>query len=827
MFCPNCGAQTDDQSKFCDACGFNLAENAEAPVTNPVPDPFAPQTPADGVPQAPETAPEAPVPSVEPAVQPAADASAANAAAMAAPAAAPASEDGQKKSNTGKVVAIAAAAVVGVGVIGGVGAKAISSLAGGSQNAYVYLADGSYEMMRKLGDDESIEVASSRSSEISSRLVRFSPDGKYLYYFTKFDGYSGYLYRAEYGKLKADSSKNDERIESIGSNVRYNYIILDDGAVLYENEDENLYYFNGGDSVKIAKSVDDFTTDKKDRIVYTTGNYSDGYALYALSTKDVENGGDKIASNVSSIYSWSDLDHIFYTKEDEDDDYNTVVTLYTVGFASESEKIASDVTMLGSDEGTIVYIVDKGKSVSLYDYVNDTYASSDANITRPSYDDFETISYDYYKLTSYSDLSDYDKIYCSCTQDNYWYYESLEEILEELSDTDEAKPLISAFISKYKSTENSEGYFVVDDTVKSELQQIVTALGWSGDTVWQSFCFYYTESGYSIDYDAYYDAYDVYSEASTRIYLREELQDEYYDASIYELYVYHDGSAELVTDQLLSYERSYGGIGGILYNTADMVTEKVNIEDISSVYDVRSTLSLNYGAENYLLSFDGKAKYQISEKAAEDLADFTGANDQDDDDDYYYSSSSSSVSFYFTDSGLYLTDGNRNLYSAVIGDGKVDSFEDVEEDVYVVSVTDDTIYYAYDVFESGSKTYGDLYTYKDGTATLLAKEVMSDYYLDVYNPVRIYEDNMLLAYTDYSSRGAELSYYNAEGNGSVIADEVVSYVRTDKNTILYISDDDLYMYDIKKGEKTKLRQDVDALWVKEQMETDTVYASFN
>ena len=52
----------------------------------------------------------------------------------------------------------------------------------GSNNAYVCLSDGRYELISNLSRGELIEIASSRSGYAD---LWFSPDGKYIYFISQ------------------------------------------------------------------------------------------------------------------------------------------------------------------------------------------------------------------------------------------------------------------------------------------------------------------------------------------------------------------------------------------------------------------------------------------------------------------------------------------------------------------------------------------------------------------------------------------------------------------------------------------------------------------
>lgn len=246
-----------------------------------------------------------------------------------------------------------------------------SSLLGrNSAQAYAYLADETYQLLSGLEGD-TIEIASSRSSSLNANLLAFSPDGKYVYYLTKYDSSSGTgtLCRAQYRKLKEDSSKNSDYIEQIDTNVCPGFTFFDDGTFVYMDGSDNLYYYDGQEKVRIAKDVNWYDTDDYGRIIYETGNYSDGYKLSGTTTSDVS-ATNSLISSYSNFYIVGDFDHILCTKTNKEDE---TLALYEVGFGQSAQKIASGVTIRKSSGNAVYYTVVNGEELNLYDYVEDIY----------------------------------------------------------------------------------------------------------------------------------------------------------------------------------------------------------------------------------------------------------------------------------------------------------------------------------------------------------------------------------------------------------------------------------------------------------------------
>ena len=246
MNCPKCGAPLPDGAKFCGSCGSRLAEPNQTIVA---------RKPTIPVVQVPE----------EVAVQPDNGAAAA------------------KKSKLPLLIAIIAAVVVVLGVVFFV----LPNLGGSGKDAYIALRDGKYELLPNLNKTDTVEIGSVKTDEndYSSLNAAFSPDGKYFYYMSKMDGSYGTLNRAEYGKLKVGSDKNDKYITAIATNVDPYFTVLENGVV-YENADSKLYYYDGEQPTTLAKNVYSYSVDaEKNRVMYYVQDDDGDYTLYFVDLK--------------------------------------------------------------------------------------------------------------------------------------------------------------------------------------------------------------------------------------------------------------------------------------------------------------------------------------------------------------------------------------------------------------------------------------------------------------------------------------------------------------------------------------------------------------
>lgn len=770
MFCPKCGGKLPDGSKFCSICGEKLTDiTPEIQEELKVEDASVSAVPANPV-----NSPKSDFVQLK------------------------------KKVDNKKIIAIAVAAIVVIVAILGLKPLLFSS---NGDNAYAYLSNGKYELITNLNKDQTIEIASSKSDSAMDNLLSFSPDGKYVYYYTKYDSYSGTgsLCRAEYGKMKEDVNKNDKYIEIIATNVSLGFRFLNNGAVTYENSEGTLYYFNGEEPAQIAKNVSYYFTDGYEKIVYATGDYSEGYTLYGVALSDVDNKMN-LASNFADVRSASDFENILYTKYEDDG----TETLYVVGFEKESEKLAEGVGNFTYTNGKTYFTAENGVMLSLYDFVEDTYADSDAGITEPNRDDFSIPEYSY-EMVDGSDLSesDFDELYTTCTESLYWYGEntwwsdSMEEALDENwgDDTDGIHAVTKSFIDKFAGSADENGYILVTDEVKAALKEIQKyANEPEKEWQWMWLCYNKYQSGTTTDYDAYNAASDKWYEAKNRISARETLQSKENDYAVRTLYCFDKGTLTAVNETVLN-ARTY--TGAIMFNTQDMITENVKIENVSSAYDVSRLFDISNAAENYIILADGTS-CRMSNSAAETFAEAY-------DNDY--------ATLYFVNKEVYLSEGNGALSMATISGGVVGDFSIVADDAEILSVDGSTLYYACGSYQNNDVTYCDLYSCNNGISTRLARDI-------IFNNINLYNDGVILAYTGYRSySGFELTMIDSKGETIFIGDNVTQYIRVDKSTLLYISDGNLYSYNGK--EKKMVRSEVDWLWSQNSMEINNTFGWYD
>lgn len=130
---------------------------------------------------------------------------------------------------------------------------------------------------------------------------------------------------------------------------------------------------------------------------------------------------------------------------------------------------------------------------------------------------------------------------------------------------------------------------------------------------------------------------------------------------------------------------------------------------------------------------------------------------------------------------------------------------------------DPALYYVSEPYRSGDNFCYDLYSYSMGKSTKLAGEVMEW--------VKVYEDNTVLYCTGYrSGHGYEWPFVNGKGESTLLGEDITSVVRVDNDRWLYISDEDLYLYDGK--EKSKIESEVEAIWSRNKLEISGEYSLY-
>lgn len=671
-----------------------------------------------------------------------------------------------------------------------------------SDNAYVYLSNDKYQLLTDIETGQGIEISSSRSESVRDEFVSFSPNGKYVYYYTKYDSSvgAGTLCRVQYSKLKENSGKNNNYIEIIDTNVSLGFTFVSDDSILYKSGTDSLYYYDE-EPILIAEVVKKYYLDGKN-VIYYTGNYTDGYQIYGTT---LGNPDDKetIVSKCDNC-SILDADNILYTKEDEAGTF----TLYKVGYNKESEKLVENVSSFEWVEGKLYFAAYNGATLTLKDFVEDNCAEKDAIIEKPKKEDFQIPYYSYSNVTgSNLTIDQFDELYTSCTKPLYWYrswfmYYSMDEAINMNwgENTESIRMATQRFIDKFGDRANEDGYILVTEDVREGLKEIQKyADSPEKEWQWMWLCYNKRESGTTTDYDKYNEAHEEWESASVRNMIREDLLSQERDYLLQTLYCYEDGKLQAICKDVVDVSFLDNTI---LLNTKDQVNGTINIENLTSIDDIYTILNVYSGNELNVLLADGTI-CKMSVRASETLTDAYAT-------DY--------AKIYTTDKEVFINDANKVLYRGTVKRGTVDEFVIVSDNAEIAAVYEDTLYYVDGFYEYNYSDYCDLYSLEDGEVNCLAKDIISDFIIG-------YSDGVIVACTEYSAFSSfELTVFDKNGQTSIMGENVSLFYRVDKSMWLYIDDGDLYSYDGK--EKKLLQIGVDGIWCKDYIEGYKLYNSY-
>lgn len=308
---------------------------------------------------------------------------------------------------------------------------------GGGKDVLVYLNDDDELMFRKdlKAKTEPVELTDDETSS-----VLFSKDGKYIYYLES-DAYSetGTLYRAETAKIgKKGFSPEKVSSDVAGSYDLSSYVrVLDNGGAVYIRGSGNngqLRYYDGKESYKLANVSGYFSLDEKGAYAYYT-EYDSADGTYSLYRVEVKDGGEKerLLKDADQIFGSYDANVLVYGKSNGNDGSGVWTSdIYSQTPGGDKSKLLSDVysvvdvTVSGS-KVSITYTTAQVEEHTLYDFVRDSMASSDANEREPSTSNYQT--YGYWGWTT-----DWDAY--SAAYDKWLEVETRNEIRQELRDTD-------------------------------------------------------------------------------------------------------------------------------------------------------------------------------------------------------------------------------------------------------------------------------------------------------------------------------------------------------------------------------------------------------
>lgn len=759
MFCPNCGTKIPEDCSFCPNCGTKV-EQAAVPV------------------------------------QAAAAASEGQAANRAAPTVTSTMPAGVPTAKKSPVKWLPVAAVVLVIVLLAVLIRVLfgrSSIEG----QFVYAGNGNYYLLKDL-DGTPMEFSSARDMENYWGLVKFSEDGKYVYYFSKVDDVDtvGTLCRAQISKIK-NRDDNSAASEIVDSNVRtYSYSVVNNTDVIYCDGEDNLKYYHNGETVRIAREVQNFyLSEDSTRLVYLASAEDDSTqrTMYGVTLSSPENVV-KLVDNVDYVQDATNLDHVVYTVLDDDTGEQS---LYVVDFTGNAEKIAGRVTWSYSEDGEVYYAAANGSKLNLYDYVNDPDAAQDASLTEPDVDNYEIPYYRYYQLDTDDDPNAYAELYTSCTNglERFGYgWDSMEDVVDDDYYTTATRDAVRSFIEKYGASADKNGYILVTDEIRNDLKAINGTLEDATDSEWISLCYRKEQSGTTTDYDKYQEDLNAYNEAQNRISMRERLQspDEQRDVLALHVYKTADNTNTLLMDNLAVVSQMGNSL--LAYRPIDQIADKIDLKDVASTYDVVDMIN----------SMESGTVPVYNYKTAQTAFTMDAETYQE------------AGSLYVMGSNVVMINDDSELLTAPISNGTVGSFSLMAEDVRVDGYNQDKncLYYYANVYESSGHEYGDYYCYTNGASTRLVRDAQT------YG-VTVYEDGTILSGTYQSQTDNFMTVYemdiiNAKGESTFLSDGLTQIFYLGDNMFVYVAEDDLFLYDGK--ERERLQEGVECLWYNGELE---------
>ena len=204
--------------------------------------------------------------------------------------------------------------------------------------------------------------------------IRFSEDGKYIYYPSDYSSGSYDLYRKKVKSRKDDGEKIESGIKS--------YAIINNHRMIYLKSGEGkLYISDMKDKEKIASDVSWFrlSNDNKNILWYTNDS--------KLYVQDINLKKDKIKIDTDvniTYYISDDLKTILYKKD---------ANLYVSKNFDDREKVASDVVNVNvyhtEDFVSVYYTINESVDLSFTDLINDDMEASDALIKEPDITDYQ------------------------------------------------------------------------------------------------------------------------------------------------------------------------------------------------------------------------------------------------------------------------------------------------------------------------------------------------------------------------------------------------------------------------------------------------------
>lgn len=240
-----------------------------------------------------------------------------------------------------------------------------------------------------ISETPAIDPLNYDGTGIKEGAIKFTPDYKYCYFLQSGDDASGYtLCKIKVGVT--DLNEEDETFVKIDTNV-IEFQVSDNGKkVVYKKVGVTegvgrLYYFDGGDSYGIADNVYDYRVNPDFKIVYYT-KHTDGQviSLYEAKLKKPEKS-TKVCDNVDEIEIFGD--NIVYVSQVGGEQY-----IYCKEYGENSTELGKGksikIEMVYDD--AVYYSEATEMTLSTKSVIEDGFVSSDAEITEPKPEDYES-----------------------------------------------------------------------------------------------------------------------------------------------------------------------------------------------------------------------------------------------------------------------------------------------------------------------------------------------------------------------------------------------------------------------------------------------------
>ncbi|MCD7760263.1 MAG: zinc ribbon domain-containing protein [Clostridiales bacterium] len=635
-----------------------------------------------------------------------------------------------------------------------------------TDNAMIWVEDGSYMYSRDIAsDDDPIEITTFRSDyDDGSGYAVITADGKYAYLVNRISS-SGYgsLYRVELDKLSDNTSKNEDYIEKLDSDVyRYEsgYFLLDNGTLLYLRGDDRssaqLRYYDGSEVQTLSSGVYGYSgiynyggnsygvtvTEDQKTVIYTKEDDDYTYSIYCQTIGDADSEY-RVAAGTEG-YVLYDATHILYSKSDYVDDVYTTAW-YVGGMDEESVKLSGNVAGYSyaafGEDGLFYYTV-RGTSsaATLADYVTNSHAEEDATATAP-------------------DESDYEK---TVTKTDSWTGET-----NTTTETD-----WDAYWEAYD--EYSEGVVVRQELI-ALLEEEETTI-----TSYELYC-YSAASGESTlissECGTSYPTVSAIEGSSVAVYQKSVLPEETL-------------SIDAVLSVFVDWEYDYYGYEDTYSNyTSDYELYGIDFDDYYNDYDLviaYINAFLSSGGENngYYYSVSGGAE-QLLNTADIDMEGVSWLSVQ-------LFDSGKQVAVRLSGSGY----DDEDIYVAPVSGGVIGALTATQayESDSMASYQGELFYW---VYTSGNYDNVELYRYEDDDWELICEGV---------EMANFYEDGTTILLTDYTSYGYTMIIINASGEKQTLSD-VDDYLVLSNGNIVLRSNDSLKLYD--GTETTTIAYDVD------------------